>query len=512
MNSPAKTIAVLGTLDSKGEEHAFVADIIREKGHIPLLIDVGTGSEPTVQPDITRFDVAAAGGIDLQAMIDRQDRGECVVAMSEAAPILVARLAAEGKIDGILSLGGGGGTALGSGAMRGLPVGFPKVMVSTLASGNTAHYVGSKDITMIPSIVDVAGLNRISRTIFTRAVGAICGMVETEPAQISGERPLVAASMFGNTTECVDAARAIVEAAGYEVLVFHATGTGGKTMETLIEDGLISGVLDITTTEWADELVGATLSAGPTRLEAAGKANIPAIVTPGCLDMANFGARETVPEEYDGRNFYIHNPQVTLMRTTPEECAELGKILAEKVNAYKGPVTVLIPKKAISIISAEGQPFYDPTADEALFAAIEENLADHVPLVVVDAEINSPAFSSACAEALLHYMGDTDAPTPEVKHYGCFQFKDGTSDEQIDICFAALKDMVGKIPGLLDVQHGPYDSAEGLNDGFTHGFIMTFSSPQARDEYLPHPVHEDVKDIVVPHLERLVVFDFNMPT
>jgi len=235
-------------------------------------------------------------------------------------------------------------------------------------------------------------------------------------------------------------------------------------------------------------------------------------VTPGCLDMANFGGRETVPEQYEGRNFYIHNPQVTLMRTTPEECAELGKILAEKVNAYKGPVTVLIPKKAISIISAEGQSFYDPAADEALFTAIESNLADHVPLVVVDAEINSPAFSNACAEALLHYLGDAPEQTPEVKHYGCFQFKEGTSDEQIKICFEALAGMVGKIPGLLEVNHGPYDSAEGLNDGFTHGFIMTFSSPQARDEYLPHPAHEAVKDIVVPHLERLVVFDFNMPT
>ena len=401
MTTPSKTIAVLGTLDSKGEEHAFVADLIRQKGHTPLLIDVGTGAEPTIEPDITRFEVAAAGEIDLEALIARQDRGECVTAMSEAAPKLVAGLAAEGRIDGILSLGGGGGTALGSGAMRGLPVGFPKVMVSTLASGNTAHYVASKDITMIPSIVDVAGLNRISKTIFTRAVGAICGMVESEVAEDGDDRPLIAASMFGNTTECVDAARAILEDAGYEVLVFHATGTGGKTMETLIEDGLISGVLDITTTEWADELVGGTLSAGPGRLDAAGKAGVPAIVTPGCLDMANFGARETVPDTYEGRNFYIHNPQVTLMRTTPQECAELGKILAEKVNTYPGPVSVLIPTKAISIISAEGQPFHDPEADKALFDAIRDNLADSVELIEVAAEINDAEFSEACAKTLL---------------------------------------------------------------------------------------------------------------
>jgi len=396
-----KTIAVLGTLDSKGEEHAFVADLIRKRGHNVLLIDVGTGAEPTIKPDIDRSEVAAADGIDLNALMARKDRGECVVTMSAAAPKLVAKLAAEGKIDGIISLGGGGGTALGSGAMRGLPVGFPKVMVSTLASGNIAHYVESKDITMIPSIVDVAGLNRISRTIFTRAAGAVCGMVETEIVEEAKARPLIAASMFGNTTECVDAARAILEGAGYEVLVFHATGTGGKTMETLIADGMISGVLDITTTEWADELVGGTLSAGPTRLDAAGVAGIPAIVTPGCLDMVNFGGRETVPEKFEGRNFYIHNPQVTLMRTSPEECAELGKILAEKVNAYTGLVTVLLPTKAISIISAEGQAFHDPAADEALFGAIRDNLGSHVELVEVDADVNAPEFAAACANSLL---------------------------------------------------------------------------------------------------------------
>ena len=405
MPNSNKTIAVLGTLDSKGEEHNFVADLIREKGHTPLLIDVGTGTEPTIRPDISRYEVAEAGGIDLEALMARKDRGECVVAMSEAAPKLMAKLAAEGRIDGVISLGGGGGTALGTGAMRGLPVGFPKVMVSTLASGNTAHYVGSKDICMIPSIVDVAGLNRISKTIFTRAAGAICGMVESEVEEDTTERPLIAASMFGNTTECVDASRKILEEAGYEVLVFHATGTGGKTMETLIADGLVKGVLDITTTEWADELCGGTLTAGPTRLDAAGKAGVPAIVTPGCLDMVNFGARETIPEKYEGRNFYVHNPQVTLMRTTPEECVQLGKILAEKINGYTGPVSVLLPTKSISIISAQGQSFYDPKADQALFDAIKSNLSKTIELIEVEAEINAPEFSKACAETLLKNLG-----------------------------------------------------------------------------------------------------------
>ncbi|MFK5921414.1 MAG: Tm-1-like ATP-binding domain-containing protein [Verrucomicrobiota bacterium] len=403
MKQKNKTIAVLGTLDSKGEEHAFVAGLIRARGHVPLLIDVGTGGPATVRPDISREEVAAAGDIDLAVLMAQKDRGQCVSAMSQAAPILLARLAEEGRIHGVISLGGGGGTAVGTAAMRGLSIGFPKLMVSTLASGNTAHYLESKDITMMPSVVDISGLNRISRLIFTRAAGAICGMVDADmdSGASVNQRPLIAASMFGNTTECVEAARVILEKSGYEVLVFHATGAGGKTMEALIAEGLVEGVLDITTTEWADELVGGTLAAGPRRLDAAGIAGVPAIVTPGCLDMVNFGARDTVPDKYEGRNFYIHNPQVTLMRTTAEECARLGKILADKVNDYSAPCTVLLPMKAVSIISAEGQPFYDLEADRALFGAIRGHLSSKISLVEVDAEINDPEFSKACAQALL---------------------------------------------------------------------------------------------------------------
>ena len=405
MTKPSKTVAILGTLDTKGDEHAYAAKLISDSGLSTLLIDVGTSSAPTIEPDVTREEVASAGRIDLAEIQQRNDRGECVTAMTEAAPKLVSRLAAEGKIHGILSLGGGGGTAIGTAAMRGLPVGFPKVMVSTLASGNTAHYVGTKDITMIPSVVDVSGLNSISRVIFSQAAGAICGMVRTKAAKDIKDRPIIAASMFGNTTECIEAAKTILEDSGYEVLVFHATGTGGKTMESLISEGLIAGVLDVTTTEWADELCGGVLSAGSTRLEAAGKFGVPAIVTPGCLDMVNFGGRETVPSQFEGRNFYVHNPQVTLMRTTPEECAQLGRILAEKVNAYKCPVTVLLPTKAISIISASGQPFYDPDADQALFNAIKVNLSPSIEMIEVDTEINAPEFSEACAQALLKNLG-----------------------------------------------------------------------------------------------------------
>jgi uncharacterized protein (UPF0261 family) len=395
------TIAVLGTLDSKGEEHAFVAELIRARGHKTLLIDVGTGGPPAVTPDFSREQVAACAGLDLAALSARRDRGECVVAMSKAAPVFLAKLAAAQDIDGVISLGGGGGTAIATAAMRALPLGFPKLMVSTLAAGNTAPYLGTKDIVMMPSIADVAGLNRLSRVIFSRAAGAICGMVEAK-IEVDGSRPLVVASMFGNTTECVTEAKRLLEEAGYEVLVFAATGAGGRAMEALIESGMVAGVLDLTTTEWADELVGGVLNAGPERMDAAAKARVPVVVAPGCLDMVNFGERASVPGKFAGRNFYIHNPQVTLMRTTAAECAALGRILADKVNQYAFPAAILIPTRAISVISAEGQPFHDPVADEALFGAIREN--SQVPVDCHDLEINSPLFARACAERLLELM------------------------------------------------------------------------------------------------------------
>jgi uncharacterized protein (UPF0261 family) len=394
------TIAILGTMDTKGQEHGFVAEQIRKRGHKCMVIDVGVLDEPQLKPDVSRVEVARAAGKDLEALVAKRDRGEAVAAMSRGAPIVLSRLAAERRIDGVISLGGGGGTAIATAAMRTLPIGFPKVMVTTLASGNTSQYVGVKDVVMFPSIVDVAGLNRISRQILSRAAGAICGMVEAEPPK-GEDKAVIVASQFGNTTECVTHARKILEAEGYEVLVFHATGVGGRTMESLIESGMVTGVLDITTTEWADELVGGILNAGPTRLEAAARHGVPAIVTPGCLDMVNFGPPETVPAKFKGRNFYQHNPQVTLMRTTPEECAELGRILAQKINLSSGPVTVLIPLKAISVISAAGQKFHDPAADKALFEGIKQHLRKDVPVMEIDCAINDAKFADACARTLL---------------------------------------------------------------------------------------------------------------
>jgi len=411
------TIAILGTMDTKGEEHAFVADQVKQRGHNVLVIDVGALEGPKLKPDITRREVADAAGVDLDALIARRDRGETVAAMSKGAPVVLSRLVAEKTIDGVISLGGGGGTAIGTAAMRALPIGFPKVMVSTLASGNTAQYVGVKDIVMFPSIVDVAGLNRISRQILTRAAGAICGMVEvgvqasaglgenTPKRELQQDKPIIVASMFGNTTDCVQAARKILEQAGYEVLVFHATGTGGRTMESITESGMVAGVLDVTTTEWADELVGGFLTAGPTRLEAAARHGVPAIVVPGCLDMVNFYGPETVPAKFKGRTFYQHNPQVTLMRTTSEECAQLGEIIAGKLNLSKGPVTVLIPRKAISVISAPGKPFHDPAADRALFDNLRSHLRREIEVIEMDCEINDPRFAEACAKALLKNIG-----------------------------------------------------------------------------------------------------------
>jgi uncharacterized protein (UPF0261 family) len=252
-------------------------------------------------------------------------------------------------------------------------------------------------------VVDIQGLNRISRTILTRAAGAICGMVE-ETIAVDADRPLVVASMFGNTTRCVEAAIPLLEAAGYEVLVFHATGTGGRALEALVSSGLVTGVLDITTTELADEVVGGVLSAGPDRLDAAARHGVPAVIAPGCLDMVNFGERNTVPERFSGRTLHAHNPQVTLMRTTPAECAAIGSLLAAKVNASRGPVTVLLPRGGVSAMSVPGGPFHDAEADRALFGAIEAGLRPDVPCIALDCDVNDPAFARACVDALLAGM------------------------------------------------------------------------------------------------------------
>jgi uncharacterized protein (UPF0261 family) len=395
-----KTIAIVGALDTKGQEFAFLKAEIEKHGCATLVVDVGVLGKAAFNPDVSRERVAQAGGSSLSQLVERKDRGEAMTVMTKGVAEIAKKLYEGGQIDGIVSMGGGGGTVIGTSAMRALPVGFPKLMVSTLASGDTAPYIGTTDITMMPSVVDVAGVNRISRRIYSNAAGAICGMVVGE-LEAGDDKPLIAASMFGNTTIAVDHARQIMESKGYEVLVFHATGTGGQTMEALIADNYIAGVLDITTTEWADEVCGGVLSAGPHRLEAAAKARIPQVVVPGCIDMCNFWARNTVPERYEGRTFYEWNPNVTLMRTTPEENQQMGKIFAEKLNAAIGPVAVLIPTKGFSQIDLEGQPFYWPEANQAFINALKDELRQDIPIRELDYDINAPEFSRQVAETLL---------------------------------------------------------------------------------------------------------------
>jgi uncharacterized protein (UPF0261 family) len=359
--------------------------------------------DPELPADVAAAEVAQAGGGDLEALRRAKDRGEAAAVMSQGAAVVLPKLYGEGKFDGVIALGGTGGTSVACAAMRALPLGVPKVMVSTVAGGDVSGYAGVKDIVMIPSIVDVAGVNRISREVFTKAAGAVCGMVEAETPP-GEDKPLIAATMFGNTTPAVDAAKAQLEEAGYEVLVFHCTGAGGRTMESLVEAGLISGVLDLTTTEWADEFVGGVFAAGPNRLEAAAKRGVPAIVTPACLDMVNFWAPETVPDKFAGRTFYPHNPNVTLMRTTADECRQLGAVMARKLNESIAPVTVLVPLQGWSMIDAPGQPFWAPEADATWLEALRTDLRTDIPVRELDCNVNDPAFAQACAGALLENM------------------------------------------------------------------------------------------------------------
>ena len=403
------TVVVFGALDTKGEEVRFLGQQIENRGHQVLVVDVGVLGEPAFSPFISRTEVATAAGASLATLVSEADRGRAVTAMSHGASVVAQRLLERGQLDAVIAMGGGAGTSIGTAAMRALPLGIPKVMVSTLASGDVRGFVGVKDITMIPTIVDISGLNRISRGVFARAAGAVCGMVESSVPP-GDDKPTIVASMFGNTTPCVEAARAILEKAGFEVLVFHATGSGGQTMESLIEARQVAGVLDVTTTEWADELVGGVMSAGPQRLEAAARTGTPAVIAPGCLDMVNFWGPETIPERLSGRRLYRHNEKQTLVRTTPEENAELGRILAGKLNASTGPVAVYLPLRGISVISAEGKPYHWPEADAALFDSLRKNLRQGIPVHDMDCHINDAPFAAAMAQGLLAMCSSVRTP------------------------------------------------------------------------------------------------------
>lgn len=398
------TVYLVGTLDTKGREIGYVRELLRGYGIQTQVIDGGSGVDPVIVPDINRESVFAAAGTTYSDVRLRGDRGVAVTLAASGVANIMRSLHAEGKVQGVLGLGGSAGTTIGTAAMRALPIGIPKVMVSTLASGQTRPYVGDKDILLLNSVVDLVGINRISREVLGNAARAMAGMVALpHPAPPPTERPLIAATMFGVTTPCVERAREILEGAGYEVLVFHATGNGGQAMETLIADGLIAGVLDITTTELADELVGGTLTAGPDRLTAAAIRGIPQVISVGALDMVNFGPRETVPNRFEQRQFHVHNANVTLMRTTPDENRQLGEEIALKAARSTGPVAILLPLQGVSAIDRSGQSFDNPQARNALYDAIRQNHGK-VELIELNQHINDAEFAIAAANKLLQLL------------------------------------------------------------------------------------------------------------
>ena len=400
----AETVVLAGALDTKGADFAFVKELIEEAGLATLVVDFGVMGEPAFAPDVTRQEVCTAGGGDLAHLASGGHKDAAMATMARGLAAVVSGLHREGRLDGIIGMGGSGGTSLVTTAMRELPVGVPKVMVSTVGGGDVSAYAGTKDITFMPSVVDVAGINRISRAIYANAAGAVAGMVRTRAPAAGSERPLLTASMFGNTTTAVEHARGILEGAGYEVLVFHATGSGGRTMEGLISDGYISGSLDLTTTELADTVCGGVFDAGPERCLAASRAGVPAVVVPGCVDMANFGGPATVPAHYRDRQLYEWNPDVTLLRTNVDENRRIGEMIAAAVNAATAAVAVVVPLGGVSMLDSDGERFWDPAADRACFEAIRSNLREGIPLLEDEHNINDPAFSGRVADLLLEML------------------------------------------------------------------------------------------------------------
>ncbi|CAH0189467.1 Tm-1-like ATP-binding domain-containing protein [Plantibacter cousiniae (nom. nud.)] len=408
--APARpTVALVGTLDTKGAEYRWVAERLGELGADVVVVDAGTrephGYDAAV--DHPNHEVAATAGTDLETLLAAEDRGAAVSAMAEGAATVIGRLHASGRVDAVLALGGSGGSAIAARVFRQLPIGAPKLLVSTMASGDVAPYVGANDVTLMYSVVDIAGINQISRAVLGNAVAAIAGMAAAAQARGPAssaertDRPLVGASMFGVTTPAVDVARERLDELGYEVLVFHATGSGGQALESLARSGMLAGVLDLTTTELADDLVGGVLTAGPDRLTAAGAAGVPQLVSLGALDMVNFGPRDTVPERFSDRDFFVHNATVTLMRTTVDENRELGERIGAKLAGAEAPTVLLIPRGGVSALDAEGLPFRDPAADAALVDAVLAGVAGSAVTVVDRPEhLNDPVFARIAADTL----------------------------------------------------------------------------------------------------------------
>jgi uncharacterized protein (UPF0261 family) len=399
-----QSVYAVATMDTKGHELAFVAERLRAAAVAVVTVDVGTKGPPLVAADVDRSTVAGFHPSERgrAAALSESDRGQAITAMSEALERYLLHEHQAGRVAGVIGIGGSGGTALITPAMRGLPVGVPKLVVSTVASGNTAPYVGCSDIALLHSVVDIAGINAVSRRVLGNAAAAMTGMVRNH-AVFADEKPALGMTMFGVTTPCVTAVRETLEARGFDCLVFHATGIGGQSMEKLVQAGLIQGVLDITTTEVADEVGGGILPCGPLRFEAILEAKVPYVLSLGALDMVNFGALETVPERFRDRRLHVHNAQVTLMRTTADENRRCARWIAGKLNRATSPFRILIPEKGVSALDAPGQPFHDPRADAALFDELERAIEPmpnrrirRLPL-----HINDPEFATALVEEFL---------------------------------------------------------------------------------------------------------------
>ena len=400
----SQSIYAIATMDTKGHEIQYVADRLREVGVAVVTVDVGTQQPAEPTADVNRDQVAACfpGPKGAAAVLECSDRGEAITAMSQSLERFLAAEFQASRVSGVIGIGGSGGTTIVTRAMQALPIGIPKLMVSTMASGNVTAYVDCSDITMMYSVVDVAGINAVSRRVLANAAHAIAGMVTHEIAP-TPEKRTAAMTMFGVTTTCVDVVRQRLETHGFDCLVFHATGSGGRAMEKLVESGFIQGVLDITTTEVADEVVGGVLSSGPGRLDAIIAKAVPYVLSLGALDMVNFGTRDSVPEEFRDRHLHVHNDQVTLMRTQPDENRRCAHFIAEKLNRATSAWTLLIPEKGLSALDAAGKAFHDPDADTALFETLESALETNEQRRVLRLpyHINDLQFATALVEEFL---------------------------------------------------------------------------------------------------------------
>jgi uncharacterized protein (UPF0261 family) len=421
------TVVLMGTLDTKGREYAFVRARLAAAGVTPLLVDFGVLGEPSIKPDIGSAEVAQAGGADFHNLRfgrEGSDTRAAALAIMERGLIeVLRRLREEGRCDGVLGLAGSGGSSAISGAMRSLPLGVPKLLVSTMAASvDMGAYIGTRDICIMHSVTDIAGLNRVSRTILANAAHALVGMVRSAGwAEEPIDKPLVAITMFGITTPGVLRLVRRLEESGFETIVFHAVGSGGRSMEQMIEEGVIDGVIDYTVSELTDHLLGGIFDAGPDRLEAAGRRGIPQVVVPGAIEVLNFGARSTVPEKYDRpeRRLIIHNPSVCAVRINQEEGAQLGKLLAAKVNAATGPTAVLLPLNGLDKYEAAPDgPYIDRHSDESLFDAIRSDLRQDIPLTEMDANINDPEFADRVFEAFMQLwrVYASPNPSPRLRH------------------------------------------------------------------------------------------------